>query len=82
MIKPRGKLEGITMKHDETNPTRTSRDSKQESGVMEPEAAKEAGREPKKGRDVKDLLKNARRRGITQKGQQGVIEFDYPRKKE
>jgi hypothetical protein len=40
------------------------------------------GQEPKKGRDVKDLLKNAKRRGITQKGQQGVIEFDYPRKKE
>lgn len=37
---------------------------------------------PEKGKDVKSLLKKAKRRGIAQKGQQGVIEFDYPRKKE
>lgn len=38
--------------------------------------------QPEQGKDVKDLLKKAKRRGIAQKGQQGVIEFDYPRKKE
>jgi len=45
---------------------------------------KEDERDPKpeKDKDVKSLLKKAKRRGIAQKGQQGVIEFDYPRKKE
>lgn len=46
------------------------------------QAPGEDERDPKKGRDVKNLLKKAKRRGIAQKGQQGVIEFDYPRKKE
>ncbi|MCF8724053.1 hypothetical protein LQ236_002073 [Nitrospina gracilis] len=41
-----------------------------------------AKRPAEKGKNVQDILQKARRRGIQQKGQQGVIEFDYPRKKE
>jgi len=35
---------------------------------------------PKK--DLKELLKTSRRKGYSTKGQQGLIEFDYPDKKE
>ena len=41
---------------------------------------RKTGPPPKK--DVKELLKTAKRRGYSAKGQQGLIEFDYPEKKE
>jgi len=30
---------------------------------------------------IEELLKKARRKGLTSKGQQGLIDFDYPPKK-
>ncbi|MGP0564478.1 MULTISPECIES: hypothetical protein [unclassified Nitrospina] len=47
-----------------------------------PEKINKEKRPEEKGKNVQDILQKARRRGIQQKGQQGVIEFDYPRKKE
>ncbi|MGP0630598.1 hypothetical protein ACTRW9_12885 [Nitrospina sp. 32_T5] len=47
-----------------------------------PEKSNKGKRPEEKGKNVQDILQKARRRGIQQKGQQGVIEFDYPRKKE
>ena len=61
--------------------TDTSNAQKKNEDASRSEESNEEGAGSEKGRDVKDLLKKARRRGIAQKGQQGVIEFDYPRKK-
>ena len=38
--------------------------------------------DPPPKKDVKELLKTAKRRGYSSKGQQGLIEFDHPEKKE
>ncbi len=32
-------------------------------------------------KDIKDLLKSSKRRGLASKGQQGIIDFDLPPKK-
>ncbi len=40
----------------------------------------ESSQPPKK--DLKELLKTSRRKGYSTKGQQGLIEFDYPQKDE
>ncbi len=36
---------------------------------------------PNDKKDIRDLLKSSKRRGLASKGQQGIIDFDLPRKK-
>ncbi|MCF8720983.1 hypothetical protein [Nitrospina gracilis] len=57
-------------------------ETKSTSQANPPERSDKKNPPEEKGNNVQDILQKARRRGIQQKGQQGVIEFDYPRKKE
>lgn len=57
-------------------------ETKSTSQANPPEQSDKKKPPEEKGKNVQAILQKARRRGIQQKGQQGVIEFDYPRKKE
>ncbi|CAI2718678.1 hypothetical protein [Nitrospina watsonii] len=70
------------MNDETTSPTGSTNDASAKKKTPDSEASKKQEPEKEKGKGVEDVLKSARRRGIAQKGQQGVIEFDYPRKKE
>lgn len=71
------------MMNDETkSPAGNTDDASAKKKTPDSKASKKQEPEKEKGKGVEDVLKSARRRGIAQKGQQGVIEFDYPRKKE